>query len=71
MNRELQVIVDNGFEIEIRSTIKHELLGEYSYVEISEYVRYFKHDAGFIPDKMLKNSYCSKLRHGKLRHGPE
>ena len=50
MNRELQVIVDDGFESEIRSAIEHELLGGYTDVKISEYIRNFKCDAGFIPD---------------------
>ena len=54
MNRELQVIVDDGFESEIWSNIKHELLGEYTDVKISEYVRHFKHDTGFIPNKIKK-----------------
>ena len=54
MNRELQVVIDEGFESKMQSTTNHKLQGEYIDVDISEYVRHFQHGSGFILNKIKK-----------------
>ena len=64
MNSELQDIIDEGFEKEIEATINHELAGEYTATEIEMYIKHFREDKGFIPEKIKKNTNCCKLWHG-------
>ena len=54
MNSELQDIIDEGFEKEIEATINYELAGEYTAAEIEMYIKHFREDKGFIPEKIKK-----------------
>ena len=54
IHTELQEIVDEGFEKEIKASIQHELKDEYSDEEIEVFVTNYLQDSGFIPDKIKK-----------------
>ena len=54
MNTELQEIIDEGLENEIEATIKYELSEEYTAAEIQTYIKNFREDKGFIPERIKK-----------------
>ena len=52
MQKELQIIVDEGLQKEIESTIAYVLANDYSQKEIKEYIQLFNANSSRIPDKI-------------------
>ena len=52
MQKELQIIVDEGLQQEIVSTIKFVLANDYSEAEIKEYIKPFNANSSLIPHKI-------------------
>ena len=52
MHKDLQDIINEGFDMEIKAPIKHELTGDYSDADIEKHVMNYFNDLGFILDNI-------------------